>query len=413
MTDLGRLACLGGGYEELKTQLAYTLAPYRYFQRQEAPPDMFMLFRDIPERRRRIQQVIEDETSGLGGEQLFGFEEFRRAGMAVDCNLRLPRSTSMWQTIHGWRDRLHIRKTGIGLGDACSVRAHLWQIKCSRVILATNDNTGLPACRLKSEGLFSTPLVYVSIGLPERLLALEAKRPIWVKRYRKWLSSVDLFVAYGYEEAEWLRQWLGPKSRVRFIPFGVDTEKWEPQAAASKDVDVLSIGADPMRDFSLLIAYARSRPEVRVCLVTRSDCPVNLEDRPPNLQVKFQLPIKELKERIAAARIVVLPVKENTYSGATTTLLQCMAMGKAVAVSRVGAIREGYGFMDGENLRWLEPGSAKSLLSVLDDMLAHAERCEELGVQARRHVKDQLNWNRYVANLRECLEMWTGREQGK
>jgi len=413
VVDWGKLACLGGGYAELKSQTAYSLAPHRYFQRQVAPPDVFMLFRDTPERRHKIQNVMEGGGAGLGGEQLFGFEELRQSGLAVDCNLRLPRSSSARQILHGWQNRRHISQTGIGLGDECSVRAHLWQIRRSKVVLATNDNTGLPACRLKSNGLFSTPLVYVSIGLPERLMLLETKKPEWVELYQKWLSSVDQFVAYGHAEAEWLRRWLGPKPQVQFIPFGVDVKKWAPMEVTSDGVDVLSIGADPRRDYNLLIAYARSRPEVRVCLVAGPDCLVNLEDLPSNLLVEKQMPIEKLKEKIAAARVVALPVKENTYSGATTTLLQCMAMEKPVAVSRVGAIREGYGFSDRENLRWLEPGSEKSILNVLDDMLAHQERSEELGIEARRHVMKHLGWSRYVDNLNGCLKIWTGKGETK
>ncbi len=407
--DLGKLAGLGGGYTELKNQLAYSLAPNRYFLRQEAAADIFMLFRDMPERRSRIQQVIEGGGSGLGGEQLFGFEDFRRAGLAVDCNLRLPRSNSMRQTLHGWRDRRYILKTSIGLGDVCSVKAHMWQMNRAKVVVATTDNVGLPAMRLKARGHLKTPLVYVSIGLPERLQALEAVSPSRARRYRKWLSSVDLFVAYGYGEAEWLRHWFGETAQVHFIPFGVDTQKWSPHTGGDKGVDILSIGADPMRDYDLLIEYARQHPAVSICIVTGRGVTDTVRALPQNIQLKFQVPPEKLYSWIAAARMVVLPVKENSYSGATTTLLQCMAMEKPVAVSRVGAIHEGYGFSDGENLRWLEPGSEKSMRNVLDDMLVHQERSEEMGMKARQHVMDHLSWSQYVKNLSECLELWIGK----
>jgi len=35
-----------------------------------------------------------------------------------------------------------------------------------------------------------------------------------------------------------------------------------------------------------------------------------------------------VRSALAGARCVALPVRDNSYSGATTTLLQAMAMGK-------------------------------------------------------------------------------------
>ena len=70
---------------------------------------------------------------------------------------------------------------------------------------------------------------------------------------------------------------------------------------------------------------------------------------PSNINIVCDVPFSEIRALFAGARVVVLPVKENTYSGATTTLLQAMAMGKPIVASRVGATREGYGLRDGEN----------------------------------------------------------------
>ena len=50
-------------------------------------------------------------------------------------------------------------------------------------------------------------------------------------------------------------------------------------------------------------------------------------------------PGRRAEMSLARARIVVLPLKPNSYSGATTTLLQAMAMGKPLVVSAVGATR--------------------------------------------------------------------------
>nr|HRT06636.1 glycosyltransferase [Kiritimatiellia bacterium] len=255
----------GGRPPESGRQLAYVFAPRRYFRKSEPAADVFYLFRDTPERRETLRRLRAGEAGGLAAGQLFGFDALRAKGVAVDCNLRLPRIGSVRETVAGWIEKAYAPRTGIGLGDVCSVRAHLWQMNRARVVVATTDNTGLPAARLKARGRLRVPLVYVSVGLPERIESAAAKSPARAARYRKRLASVDRFLAYGYAEAEWLRQWLGNPEKVRFLPFGVDTEKWRPEDGVQETTDVLSVGSDPKRDFGLLVEYARQRPGVGVC----------------------------------------------------------------------------------------------------------------------------------------------------
>lgn len=411
LADGWSFARAGWRHPEFWRQVSYGVAPRRYFEKTEPPADVFYLFRDVPARREMLRRLQAGETSGLAGGQLFGFAELRKKGLAVDCNLRLPRISSVRETVAGWIEKAYAPRTGIGLGDVCSVRAHLWQMNRARVVVATTDNTGLPAARLKARGRLRVPLVYVSVGLPERIESAAAKSPARAARYRKRLASVDRFLAYGYAEAEWLRQWLGNPEKVRFLPFGVDTEKWRPEDGVQETTDVLSVGSDPKRDFGLLVEYARQRPGVGVCLVVGRDGAAGLGPLPPNVEVRVQVPVEEVKNAIARARVVVLPVKENTYSGATTTLLQCLAMGKAVAVSRVGAIRAGYGFEDGVNLRWMEPGSAESLACAVDSLMADAAVRRRIGAAARRHVEENLNWERYVRGIESGLAVGLDKEK--
>ena len=401
----------GGRRSEFGNQLAYLFAPRRYFRKSEPAADVFYLFRDTPERRETLRRLQAGAAGGLAAGQLFGFDALRANGVAVDCNLRLPRISSVRETVAGWIEKAYAPRTGIGLGDVCSVRAHLWQMNRARVVVATTDNTGLPAARLKARGRLRAPLVYVSVGLPERIEAAAAISPARAARYRKRLACVDRFVAYGHAEAEWLRRWLGAPDKVRFVPFGVDPAQWRPEVGVAETTDVLGVGSDPQRDFGLLIEYARRHPHVAVGLVVGRDCAAGLGPLPPNVDVRVQIPVDEVKKAIAAARAVVLPVKENTYSGATTTLLQCMAMGKAVAVSRVGAIRAGYGFADGVNLRWMEPGSADSLAAAVDALLADAAARRRIGAAARRHVEENLDWDRYVRGIESALAVGPERKE--
>ena len=80
-----------------------------------------------------------------------------------------------------------------------------------------------------------------------------------------------------------------------------------------------------------------------------------------------------VRDRLAQARVVALPVSDNSYSGATTVLLQAMAMGKPVVVSRTDAIAEGYELEDGVNCRLVKPGDAQGLERAVLETLAGAD----------------------------------------
>ena len=98
-----------------------------------------------------------------------------------------------------------------------------------------------------------------------------------------------------------------------------------------------------------------------------------------------------MKRRLEEARVVALPVLDNSYSGATTVLLQAMALGKPVVVSRTKAIARGYGLADGDNCRLVEPGDAAGFAAALagvlrDEWHARVARCP--GAPDRRGAAD-------------------------
>lgn len=391
-------------HAEFLRQTYYLFAPRCYFAHRQGYVDVFYLFRDTPQRRIALRSAMERFAYVDGDStQLFGYRELSSDEASLGCNLLWPRTGGILQTAADALDRAFIKRFGVGLGDFNSVWVHLRMLNQARTVVATNDNTGLPALRFKSLGLLKPPLIYISIGLPERIERIAKKSSVCAERHRKRLRKASRVIAYGWEEAEWLRGWLGNDARVEFVPFGVDTDFWTPLKASGDAIDIVSIGADPQRDFELLLEYARHNVEHGILIVADTNWGRKLADIPGNVEVVCDIGVNALRQYIARARLVVLPVKMNTYSGATTTLLQCLAMGKAVAVSRVGAIREGYGFDDGRHLRWMEPESLQSLENVIGEMLADRALCARLEAEGHKHVTDNLGWNNYVGQIKRCI----------
>ena len=107
-----------------------------------------------------------------------------------------------------------------------------------------------------------------------------------------------------------------------------------------------------------------------------------------------------MRRRLERARVVALPVRENSYSGATTVLLQAMALAKPVVVTRTAAIETGYGLEDGGNVRLVAPGDG----GVLRSRAGRAARRRAAGAARSacgrgRPVESSLTWERYVDRL--------------
>jgi glycosyltransferase involved in cell wall biosynthesis len=359
-------------------------------------PTVFFAFRDAPDRRAALER-----PGSLDRYRLFGLDELRAHGAEVRHNLEREGRPPLWaRLLSRTLNRLLAALGGYG-GDFASMLASLRTANSADVVFATTDTVGLPLVLLKRAGLVRPPLVYAAIGLPERLEHLRGRRT--QRLYRGAFRRVETLVVYAESERDRVRSWLGADApRVVFVPFGVDVDAFAPTEPGSVSVDVVSVGADPRRDFELLLAIAARHPELSFHIVAARDRASSLRAT-PNVTVESDLPLETVRERLAAARVVALPVQANSYSGATTVLLQAMALGKPVVVSLTDAISAGYALEDRVNCRLVGPGDVDAFERALLETLTGADASVSLGSRARESVARDFSWKRYTDTLREIL----------
>jgi glycosyltransferase involved in cell wall biosynthesis len=356
------------------------------------PARAFFAFRDSPQRRAALRAPVGASERYL----LFGLDEIAAHGVRVEHNLRV-RFPAWARPVDRLLQRIVYGVGGYG-GDFASILPSLPAIRRADVVLSTVDTVGIPLVLLKRLGLVRTPIVYVAIGLPERLAQLRRFHGL----YRTALLRARAIVTYAESEAARLRSWLGPEARVVFVPFGVDTNAFRP-LDREPEFDVVAIGADPRRDFSLLADIAQRRPDLTFRIVASADHARTLTELPQNVTVEADISLDAVRDRLAASRAVALPVRDNSYSGATTTLLQAMAMAKPVVVSRTDAIATGYGLEDRVNCRLVAPGDADAFERSLVETLTGAGAGTALGIRARETVERSLSWERYTNALWSLL----------
>ena len=362
-------------------------------------PTVFCAYRDSPQRRAALAAPLGAPERYL----LFGLDQLARRGWGTSHNLERHGSPPAWARAAGRSMKAALERAGGYGGDFATVLAALRRVNRADVVLSTVDTVGIPLMLLNRAGRVRPPLVYVAVGLPERLARLRNER--MRRLYARALASSAAVLAYSEFEAEELRAWMasyGESTQVVFVPFGVDEDALAP-TNVQPDVDVVSIGADPHRDLELLLAVAAELSSKSFRIVTTADRARSLGALPENVEAETDLPFGEMRHRLESARAVALPVRDNSYSGATTVLLQAMAAGKPVVVSRTKAIATGYGLVDGENCRLVEPGDAPGFQRALGDVLRDEWHARALGARARRTVEELHSWSRYVNRLETVL----------
>jgi glycosyltransferase involved in cell wall biosynthesis len=358
---------------------------------------VFFAFRDAPERRAALRA-----PGTLDRYRLFGLDEIRERGVHVRHNLERDGAPPVWARALGKVVNTLLGVSGGYGGDFASAFASLRAANRTDVVFATADTLAIPLLLLKRAGLLRPPVVYTPIGLPERLAQVRRRR-----LYAGALRKARTIVTYSRAEADSLRNWIGSAPpEIVFVPFGVDVEAFRATSQPA-DVDVVSIGADPRRDFELLNAIAMRHPELTFRLVATRAQIAALGTLPPHVAVESGIRLEEVRDRLSRARVVALPVRPNSYSGATTVLLQAMALAKPVVVSRTDAIVDGYGLEDGVNCRLVEPGDAAAFERALLDVLADPG---ELGANARLTVERDFGWGRYIDALWDILSRAWERE---
>ena len=361
-------------------------------------PTVFFIYRHSQLRHDALAAPV-----GSGARySLYGLDELAAAGWVVAHSLESGVRPGVVARAAGRVLDRAVRASGGYSGDFATVLACRRRLNDADVVFSTVDTVGIPLALLARRGVVRAPIVYAAIGLPERLAQLRTTRArrMFLEAYRR----LHTIVAYGWGEVDALREWLGDDGpQVLFLPFGVDTTYFAPRASTTADTDIVSIGADPRRDHQLYLALARAHPEWSFRLVLTRDAARSLGAVPGNVTVEADLPFDGVRDRLANARAVVLPVRENSYSGATSVLLQAMATGKPVVVSRTAAIATGYHLEDGGNCRLVSPGSLDELDAAVRELLADDSQAATIGTRARETVERSHTWSRYAGALADVL----------
>ena len=253
------------------------------------------------------------------------------------------------------------------------------------VALSVHNGATATLLWLRQQRHFRPRIICLLIGLADWL---ERAKPDTRRQTLQYLAGADCLLALGPAEVEFLRS-CG-LAQTRFLPFGVDTEYWAPTGEPMSGY-VLAVGSDPSRDFDTLL---------RACtyplrIMTRARHLINVPI-PPNVSF-VQGDTDALRRLYAKARVVVVPLKDRLQPSGQNTVLQAMAMGKPVILTRTRGTWTDK-LRDGQNCVYVPPYDPRALTEAID-FLCDSSNAKEIGKQARNTVQKYFD----ARNLAEAI----------
>lgn len=206
-----------------------------------------------------------------------------------------------------------------------------------------------------------------------------------------------------------------PPEKIKFITYYVDQKFFRPMP---RETDMIcSVGVE-MRDYPTLIEAMRGL-DIK-CHIAAGKTRGFLQDTvkaiyrehslPPNLTVGL-IPFSELRNLYARSRFVVIPLLPTDSDNGLTSILEAMAMGKAVICSRtVGQVDV---IIDGKTGIFVPQGDPLALRESIKYLWEHPEVAEQMGREGRKRIEEKFTWDQFVENIKNIVVETVEKERSR
>ena len=206
---------------------------------------------------------------------------------------------------------------------------------------------------------------------------------------------------------------------IQLTPYQADGEFWRP--TAGREHALVASAGQEFRDYLTLLRAVDGLPaEVRIARGSNwSTRTANFTDAdvPSNTTVRWHNYL-ELRDLYAQARCVVMPLHDVAFQAGISTVLEAMAMGKCVIVSRTAGLTgvvtgrlmsDGILHEIGEDA-WTEPtgiyvppGDATAMRDAITYVLERPDEAARMGAAGRRHVEAQFTLPQFAERIARMI----------
>lgn len=256
-----------------------------------------------------------------------------------------------------------------------------------------------------------------------RIVSLDTVLPVprrdtFGQRARLWakillFKGVDLFIEYFRDTRGYERWYRIPRAKFRYVPFKINRYE-RVVATPTRDDGYIFCGGNTRRDFATLTEAVRER-DYPVRIVTMGDETIrghgsflDTSRLPDNVEVVRHDGSDSFVDHIAAARLVVLPIRrENISASGIGVYLASMALGKCVIISSGPAVD---GVIPDGSAIVVPPEDVSALRAAIDRAYGDVGVRETIGQRARSYALGLGGEEQLAASvLRTLADDWRAR----
>jgi glycosyltransferase involved in cell wall biosynthesis len=252
------------------------------------------------------------------------------------------------------------------------------------------------------------------IGLARRWFRFQPGLLMWdIAPDEKWrvrrgiqditVPRVDGVLLLSSWQTDYLERHWSAGSKCRAVWQHVDTGFYVPVDACPEG-PILAIGDDHGRDWA---TFVKAIAPLDIDVVVKTKASINL---PPDArcrlrQISQRLSFKELRELYARCSLVVIPLSSTLNVSGVGSVLESMAMGKALIISDNPPIRD---YVEaGRTAEVVPVGEAEQLREAVLALKEDPERMLEMGARARERAQNLYSKPAFARRLAELVKEFT------
>jgi glycosyltransferase involved in cell wall biosynthesis len=291
-----------------------------------------------------------------------------------------------WSRLPGFSRGRSSWRSGIHVASALRALDH------HDVVFSDGEHVGIPMALALRTFRITTPHLVIGHHLTTR-----AKAPL-IRNLHAHDGMTRILVHSSFQRELAHRELAIPAAKLDYVPYYADSEFWRPSAVTEEPL-IVAAGREH-RDYATLATACRGLP-ARVFVAAGSVHSPAATSRSPlewpgNFEHGFA-DYSQLRELYARASVVVVPLVETDFQAGVTTVLEAMAMGKAVVVTatrgRSEVVRDGITGIS------VPPGDAGELRDAVRYLLDSPSERRRLGWAAREAVIDGFSLEAYAGRL--------------
>jgi glycosyltransferase involved in cell wall biosynthesis len=263
------------------------------------------------------------------------------------------------------------------------------------LVFTPSETIGMPlALFLK---LFGANKKHLMIG---HRLSPPKKAFLWkLLKLRTHISTV--FVYSSVQKDFVVNDLFTPSQQVVQIPFMADQQFFRPMPEIPERHQVCSVGLE-WRDYPTLIEAANGlNCDVKIAagsLWSKGKNEAEGRQVPTNVDVrKYKYP--ELRKLYAESKIVVIPLYQTDFQAGITSILEAMAMGKPVIVTKTAGQTDT--IIDGETGLYVSPGDPNDLRKKIHYLLENETERRRIADNGLRAFQNSFTLDHLVARIGE------------